>query len=104
MIHKSRLTQSRRGIAGPATEPGRTERDIRVTDFKVTETLELQECQRVLECALRQLDQVGAGIAAIHVNAAIEQLKTNIAQVKGSAENNLEPMLNYASDSPRIVH
>ncbi len=75
-----------------------------MTDFKVTETLELQECQRILEHALRQLDQVGAGIAAIHVNAAIEQIKTNIATIKDCAESDFESVLIGASDAPRITH
>lgn len=34
-----------------------------------------------LEVQLRHLDRVGAGIAAIHVNAAVEQLRDNLAIV-----------------------
>ena len=31
-----------------------------------------------LEGELRKLDRIGAGLAAIHVNAAIEQLRVNL--------------------------
>ena len=34
-----------------------------------------------LEGVLEKLDQFGAGIAAVHVNAAIEQLRSNLAIV-----------------------
>lgn len=43
---------------------------------------ELRQCQQALEQVLATLDSAGAGIAAIHVNAAIEQLKKNLALVK----------------------
>ena len=52
-----------------------------MTQTELAEQLELQECERQLEQVLRRLDQVGAGIAAIHVNAAIEQLKANQTRV-----------------------
>lgn len=49
---------------------------------------DLQYCQRELEGVLAVLDAAGAGIAAIHVNAAIEQLKRNLealSPIVGSA-------------------
>ena len=39
---------------------------------------DLNQCSHQLESVLRILDAMGAGIAAIHVNAAIEQLRKNI--------------------------
>ena len=43
---------------------------------------DLRLCQRALERVLATLDSTGAGIAAIHVDAAIEQLKKNLALAK----------------------
>lgn len=43
---------------------------------------DLGHCKRELEVALGMLDAVGAGIAAIHVNAAIEQIKSNLAAIE----------------------
>ena len=40
-----------------------------------------------LEGALRELDRLGAGIAAVHANAAIEQLRHNLAIVN---DNHIE--------------
>jgi hypothetical protein len=42
------------------------------------ELAELRECVSALGHVLARLDRLGAGIAAIHVDAAIEQLKNNI--------------------------
>jgi len=39
---------------------------------------ELADCRSALEDVLRRLDEIGAGIAAIHVDAAIAQLRKNI--------------------------
>jgi len=46
---------------------------------------DLDHCKRELESVLKILDCAGAGIAAIHVDAAIEQLKSNIAAVAPEA-------------------
>ena len=45
------------------------------------EVIDLKQCQHALERVLVSLDTAGAGIAAIHVNAAIEQLKKNISVI-----------------------
>ena len=42
------------------------------------ELAELKRCLTSLEDILASLDKVGAGIAAIHVDAAINQLKNNL--------------------------
>lgn len=42
---------------------------------------ELHSIILALEGQLRRLDRIGAGLAAVHVNAAIEQLRTNLAVV-----------------------
>lgn len=44
--------------------------------------VELRECLRALELTLERLDDVGAGIAAIHVDAAIQQLHTNLQTIE----------------------
>ncbi len=48
-------------------------------DIGLEEALELKNCQSALKETLARLDSLGAGIAAIHVNAAIESLANNIA-------------------------
>lgn len=52
------------------------------------EVEDIDHCKQQLEAVLRVLDSVGAGIAAIHVNAAIEQLTKNLSAV--TSEN--DPM------------
>ena len=51
------------------------------------EVADLKDAQRTLEQILATLDHAGAGIAAIHVNAAIEQLKKNLRAIDAQAEN-----------------
>lgn len=50
------------------------------------EVVDLKQCQHALERVLVSLDTVGAGIAAIHVNAAIEQLKRNMAVIAADTD------------------
>lgn len=50
---------------------------------------DLKQCMDDLGRVLTTLDTAGAGIAAIHVNAAIEQLKKNLNAL--SANNDLDP-------------
>ena len=54
---------------------------------------DLRQCERTLEQVLAALDSAGAGIAAIHVNAAIEQLKKNLAVVAVNRADLEEPPL-----------
>lgn len=42
------------------------------------ELAELEASLATLETVLEKLDDIGAGIAAIHIDAAINQLKNNI--------------------------
>ena len=42
------------------------------------EMRELRHCLSTLEAVLANLDHLGAGIAAIHVDAAVNQLKGNL--------------------------
>jgi hypothetical protein len=51
---------------------------IQLTSHEIDD---LKYCLRELEGVLTLLDKAGAGIAAIHVNAAIEQLKKNLQAV-----------------------
>lgn len=50
------------------------------------EVIDLKQCQHALERVLVSLDTVGAGIAAIHVNAAIEQLNKNISVIAADSD------------------
>ena len=50
------------------------------------EVVDLKQCQHALERVLVSLDTAGAGIAAIHVNAAIEQLKRNMAVIAADTD------------------
>lgn len=52
---------------------------IRLTSCEIDD---LDHCKRELEGVLGILDTVGAGIAAIHVNAAIEQIKSNLGAIR----------------------
>ncbi|TRD09912.1 hypothetical protein FGU71_12965 [Erythrobacter insulae] len=47
----------------------------------------------ILEEQLRELDKIGAGIAAVHVNAAIEQLHSNLAIVNDNDPNPFDPQM-----------
>ena len=44
----------------------------------LNEVLELKSCIGDLEIVLQKLDRIGAGIAAIHVDAALVQLRNNL--------------------------
>ena len=57
---------------------GRAEWENIVVQLKKRELAELEQCVCTLEEVLVSLDTIGAGIAAIHVDAAINQLKTNL--------------------------
>ena len=54
---------------------------------------DLRQCERALEQVLATLDSASAGIAAIHVNVAIEQLKKNLAVVTVDRADLEEPPL-----------
>lgn len=71
-----------------------------------SDRLELSDCQRVLEITLFRLDCLGAGIAAIHVDAAIQQLRENIRLVDEADEGRFEfdPELICAIKVPRMIH
>ena len=46
--------------------------------ISIRELGELQESLVALDRVLETLDRIGAGIAAIHVDAAIDQLRNNL--------------------------
>ncbi|MEM7778849.1 MAG: hypothetical protein AAF697_00490 [Pseudomonadota bacterium] len=50
--------------------------------ISVDELGELHDSLAALDMALETLDRIGAGIAAIHVDAAIDQLRNNIEIVE----------------------
>lgn len=54
---------------------------------------EIQSILFVLEGELKRLDHAGAGIAAIHVNAAIEQLRSNLTVINDNNARTLSPSL-----------
>ena len=63
------------------SRPGRAGWDNTVLHITVGEFAELKRSLATLEDVLQTLDTVGAGIAAIHVDAAINQLKSNMEAV-----------------------
>ncbi|QFT77819.1 hypothetical protein FIU90_09755 [Erythrobacter sp. THAF29] len=54
---------------------------------------EIQAIIYALESELQRLDALGAGIAAIHVNAAIEQLRSNLAIVNDNSLGAFDPSM-----------
>lgn len=50
-------------------------------DISLSDALELKKCKQALEHMLKHLDEIGAGIAAIHVCAAIDSLSHNIEKL-----------------------
>lgn len=65
----------------------------------LTQAREIQAIIFVLEGELERLDHLGAGIAAIHVNAAIEQLRTNLSIVNDNSLSQFDPSLLCQVDS-----
>jgi hypothetical protein len=65
---------------------------------------ELVDCQQVLEMTLDRLDRVGAGIAAIHVDAAIQQLKQNLANLEGVNADGFDPEMICVLRVPYSTH
>ena len=53
-------------------------------NFDASKVLDMHECVALLEQTLARLDSLGTGIAAIHVNAAIEQLRSNIEAIEST--------------------
>lgn len=54
---------------------------------------ELRDIIRILEEQLEKLDIIGAGLAAIHVNAAIEQLRVNLSALNEHGFGTFDPNL-----------
>ena len=75
-------------------------------NITASDRLELSDCQRVLEMTLCRLDCLGAGIAAIHVDAAIQQLRENIRLIEEADDSRFEfdPDLICAIKAPRLIH
>jgi hypothetical protein len=64
-----------------------------MANMPLPEAHELHEITVALEIYLAKLDELGAGIAAIHVNAAIEQLRTNLEYVVKKGAGSFDPDL-----------
>ncbi len=47
---------------------------------------QIQAVISTLQIELEKLDRLGAGIAAVHVNAAVEQLRDNLAMLTEDSE------------------
>ncbi|MBV7259927.1 hypothetical protein [Erythrobacter crassostreae] len=54
---------------------------------------ELFSIIQTLEQQLKRLDEIGSGIGAVHVNAAIEQLQSNLAVVNDNDLGSFDPAL-----------
>ncbi len=68
------------------------------------EMLELQDCRRTLHRTLNRLDALGAGIAAIHVNAAIEQLTSNLEMIGKSRSDTLTENSSVDQEPSEVLH
>ena len=75
-----------------------------MSDISTGETLELLECLGALRHTLHTLDRIGAGLAAIHVNAAIEQLTGNLEQIESDRSARFDPALICASPVKPSTH
>lgn len=73
-------------------------------NLSISETLELQDCRKTLQCTLKRLDMLGAGIAAIHVNAAIEQLTSNLEAIGWPDADNADLVVLEDRATPEIMH
>lgn len=74
-------------------------------NITTSDRLELSDCQRVLEMTLCRLDSLGAGIAAIHVDAAIQQLRENIRHIdEAEGRFDFDPELICALKLQRMIH
>lgn len=66
----------------------------------IVELQGLQDSVRALENVLETLDLVGAGIAAIHVDAAINQLKNNLDGIEQDAGDPIKSAFACQSEWP----
>ena len=73
-------------------------------NLTMAETLELQDCRRTLQRTLERLDMLGTGIAAIHVNAAIEQLTSNLETIGQSQSDGADLAGFVDQETPKIMH
>ena len=64
------------------------------------ELSDLRQCLSSLETILNTLDRIGAGIAAIHVDAAINQLEQNIEVIADRHSNSLHSLHPCPSEHP----
>lgn len=70
-----------------------------MSDKREPPVREIQARIYALEGELGKLDDLGAGIAAIHVNAAIEQLRSNLSVVNGVVNDNAPGLFD-----PSLLH
>ena len=73
-------------------------------NLTIGETIELQECRRALEQTLSALDHLGAGIAAIHVNAAVEQLTSNLEMIERARQKAMSLRRSRDADTQHVTH
>ncbi|MHA7818259.1 MAG: hypothetical protein ACX930_01285 [Erythrobacter sp.] len=66
------------------------------------ELARLGHCLTSLETVLQTLDELGAGIAAIHVDAAIDQLRGNIEVARAPANPDRRGSGSCPSEQPVI--
>ncbi|MFU7528885.1 hypothetical protein [Qipengyuania sp. ASV99] len=72
--------------------------------LSINTAIELHECRRTLALTLDRLDRLGAGLAAIHVNAAIEQLNDNIGVIEHSLVHDFEPSFIRIVQGGRVLN
>ena len=71
----------------------------------IDDLAEMARCRSELEDVLQRLDAIGAGIAAIHVDAAIAQLRGNIeTEADSPRSEGLDPSLMGSYAFPLTRH
>lgn len=103
-IHKPVLLTVRSAAVGDKTQKGRIGTIQPVIHLDLDQTAALQTCQADLRDVLERLDLAGAGIAAIHVNAAIEHLQQNLENAEQLNSSSSPFEYGVAAKISRITH
>lgn len=103
VLHKPRLSDQ--SVSNIPEISGSRWGGKKVKNTRTSDRLELSDCERVLEMTLCRLDRLGAGIAAIHVDAAIQQLRENIRLIEeAEGQFDFDPDLICAFKVQRMIH
>ncbi|MEM6266456.1 MAG: hypothetical protein AAF707_02950 [Pseudomonadota bacterium] len=76
-----------------ACNPSEKKRVQRMDEARLPDAAELTEILLGLERLLVRLDQAGSGIAAAHVDAAVQQLRSNLITVASDMSSARDPQM-----------